>query len=137
MLVITRGGVMKYLKTGSKWLLQLLLAIVMVGPGSQKFTGPVWERMFRSWGYPDGFYLVIGAVEVIGGIALLIPRVASASAIVLAIVMAGAAATQVLRGGRNGVGELVFMCLLLVIAVVRWRDRIRLTRPAPATAPAA
>jgi len=126
---------MTILKTGSKWILQLLLAILMVGPGSQKFTSPVWERMFRVWGYPDGFYLVIGAVEVIAGIGLLIPRVASASAIILATVMAGAAATQITRGGRNGVGELVFMSLLLVIAVVRWRDRIRLARPAPITAP--
>lgn len=128
---------MKHLKTGGSWLLQVLLAIVMVGPGSQKFTSPVWERMFRSWGYPDGFYLVIGAVEVVAGIGLLIPRVASASAITLAIVMAGAAATQILRGGRNGAGEIVFMSLLIVMAVVRWRDRIRLRPQAPATAPAA
>lgn len=128
---------MKYLRTGGTWLLQVLLAIVMVGPGSQKFTSPSWERMFRSWGYPDGFYLVIGAVEVVAGIGLLIPRVASASAITLAIVMAGAAATQVMRGGRNGLGELVFMCLLLVVAALRWRDRIRLTPQAPTTAPAA
>ena len=128
---------MKYLKTGGKWLLQVLLAILMVGPGSQKFTGPTWERMFRTWGYPDGFYLVIGAVEVVAGIGLLIPRVASASAIILAIVMAGAAATHIIHGDRNGVGEIVFMSLLLVIAALRWRDRFRLTRQAPATAPAA
>ena len=128
---------MKYLKTGGKWLLQVLLAILMVGPGSQKFTSPTWERMFRTWGYPDGFYLVIGAVEVIAGIGLLIPRVASASAITLAIVMAGAAATHIIHGDRNGIGELVFMCLLLIVAALRWRDRLRLTRQAPATAPAA
>ena len=126
---------MKYLKTGSKWLLQLLLAIVMVGPGSQKFTSPIWERMFRTWGYPDGFYLVIGAVEVVAGIGLLIPRVASASAITLAIVMAGAAATHIIHGDRNGIGELVFMSLLLVVAVVRWCDRLRVVAPA-STAPA-
>ena len=127
---------MKHLKTGSKWLLQVLMAIVMAGPGIRKFTSPTWERMFRTWGYPDGFYLVIGAIEVIAGIGLLIPRVASASAIVLAIVMAGAAATQILRGGRDGVGELVFMGLLIVIAVVRWRDRLRVFRPVASTAPA-
>jgi putative oxidoreductase len=128
---------MKYLKTGGKWLLQVLLAIVMVGPGTQKFTGPTWERMFRTWGYPDGFYLVIGAIEVVAGIGLLIPRVASASAITLAIVMAGAAATHIIHGDRNGIGELVFMSLLLVVAALRWRDRLRLTRQAAATAPAA
>ena len=56
---------MKYLKIGGTWILTILLAVLMVGPGSQKFMGPTWERMFRAWGYPDGFYLVIGAVEVV------------------------------------------------------------------------
>ena len=126
---------MKTLATGGKWLLAVLLAVVMVGPGSQKFTGPTWERMFRAWGYPDGFYLVIGAIEVVGGIGLLIPKVASASALVLAVVMAGAAATQILRGGRNGVGELVFMLLLLGLAAIRWRDRLRLMPRAAKAAP--
>ena len=116
---------MKYLKIGGTWILTIQLAVVMVGPGSQKFTSPTWERMFRTWGYPDGFYLVIGAVEVIGGIGLLIPRLASYSAIMLSIVMAGAAATQILRGGRNGVGEIVFATLLALLAWIRWRDRIR------------
>ena len=128
---------MKYLKTGGKWLLQVLLAILMAGPGIQKFTSPAWERMFRAWGYPDGFYLVIGAVEVVAGIGLLIPRVASASAIILAIVMAGAAATHIIHGDRNAIGEFVFMSLLLVVAALRWRDRIRFTSRARTTAPAA
>jgi uncharacterized membrane protein YphA (DoxX/SURF4 family) len=101
------GGAMKYLTIGGTWLLTILMAVLMVGPGSQKFTGNTWARMFREWGYPDGFYLVIGAIEVIGGIALLVPRFASASAIVLMCVMIGAAATQVWNGSRNGVGEIV------------------------------
>lgn len=126
---------MTYLKIGGKWLLTILLAVLMAGPGSQKFTGNTWERMFRQWGYPDGFYLVIGAIEVAGGIGLLIPKLASYSALVLIVVMIGAAATQVLVGGRNGVGEIVFATLLGVIAWLRWRDRLRMSRPAaPATA---
>ena len=116
---------MRYLKIGGKWVLTILLAVVMIGPGSQKFTSNTWERMFRQWGYPDGFYLVIGAVEVLGGLALLIPKLASYSAIVLMVVMIGAAATQVLVGGRNGVGEIVFATLLGVIAWLRWNDRLR------------
>ena len=126
---------MKYLRTGGKWLLQLLLAVLMVGPGAQKFTSPVWERMFRQWGYPDGFYLVIGGIEVAAGIGLLIPKIASYSALILAGVMVGAAATHIVNGDRNGVGEIVFASLLIVIAVVRWRDRIRFA-PAPVTSPA-
>jgi putative oxidoreductase len=108
------------LKWIAVWLLQILLAVVMVGPGMQKFTSPAWERMFRRWGYPDQFHLVVGAVEVVAGLALLVPRFASAGAIVLVPVMIAAAITQITRGGRNGVGELVFAALLAVIAYARW-----------------
>lgn len=125
---------MRYLKIGGTWLLTLLLAVVMVGPGSQKFTSNTWQRMFRQWGYPDGFYLVIGAIEVIGGICLLIPRLASYSAMLLSMVMVGAAATQILKGGRNGVGEMVFAALLILLAIIRWKDRLRLgARPSTPT----
>jgi putative oxidoreductase len=125
---------MKYLKIGGTWLLQLLLTAPMVGPGMQKFTGDTWERMFRRWGYPDGFYLVIGAVEVVAGVGLLIPRVTSYCAIVLSVVMLGASATQILRGGRNGVGEVVLALLLALIAWIRWRDRMRVKTVSPLTA---
>lgn len=124
---------MRYLKSGGTWLLTILLAVLMVGPGSQKFTGRTWERMFRQWGYPDGFYLVIGAIEVICGVGLLVPRLASYSAIVLVVVMLGASATHIIHGDRNGIGEIVFASLLAGIAILRWRDRLRI-RPAPAAA---
>jgi putative oxidoreductase len=102
------------------WIVSILMAVVMVGPGIQKFTSPTWERMFRAWGYPDNFYLLIGAMQVIGGIGLLIPKTASASGLVLSVVMIGAAITQRMSGGRNGVVEFVFAALLLVIAYARW-----------------
>lgn len=121
---------MTRLKTIGIWLLQIFLAVLMVGPGAQKFTSPVWQRMFRTWGYPDHFYLVIGAIEVVAGIGLLVPKVASASAITLMVVMAGAAVTQITRGGRDGVGELVFCTLLGVVALVRWRNAGWPRRPA-------
>ena len=127
---------MKYLKVGGKWLLTILLAILMVGPGSQKFTGNTWERMFRQWGYPDGFYLVIGAIEVVGGLGLLIPRTASYCAIVLAVVMIGASATHVVHGDRNGIGEVVFASLLILLAIIRWRDRMRFEKRVAGPAPA-
>ena len=47
------------------WVVTLLVTVIMVGPGVQKFTGPTWQRMFRVWGYPEHFYLVIGTIEVL------------------------------------------------------------------------
>ena len=101
------------------WVVTLLAATVMIGPGVQKFTGPTWQRMFRVWGYPEHFYLVIGAIEVHAGIGLLVPRLASACAVVLMIVMAGAAATHLLHG-QSPVGDCVFFATLGVVAFARW-----------------
>jgi uncharacterized membrane protein YphA (DoxX/SURF4 family) len=111
---------MVLVKRVALWIVTILLAVVMVGPGMQKFTGPTWERMFRVWGYPDHFYLVIGALEVVCGAGLLIPKTASASGLVLSIIMIGAAITQRLNGARSGGGELVLATLLLVVAYARW-----------------
>jgi len=101
------------------WVVTLLAATVMVGPGLQKFTGATWQRMFRVWGYPEHFYLVVGAIEVLGGIGLLVPRLASACAVLLMMVMAGAAATHLLHG-QNPVGDCVFMAMLGIVALARW-----------------
>jgi putative oxidoreductase len=101
------------------WMITILAAAAMVRPGVQKFTSPFWQQMFRVWGYPEHFYLVIGAIEVVAGLGLLVPRFASASAIALAAVMAGAFVTRVAHG-NSGVGEMVFMALLGIVAYGRW-----------------
>ena len=111
---------MKRAGTVLLWVLTAFQALVMTGSGIQKFTSPAWERRFHVWGYPDHFYLVIGAIEAVCGLGLLVPRLASACGLTLAVVMLGAAVTQITQGGRNGVGELVFTTMLLVIAYVRW-----------------
>jgi putative oxidoreductase len=124
---------MAVVKTIALWLLQILLTVPMVGSGLQKFTSPAWPRMFRVWGYPDHFYLVIGAIELIAGLGLLVPKTATPSALILMVVMVGAAITQMLNG-RNGVGELVFCALLAVIAYARWPAWLRLPRRVPGAA---
>jgi uncharacterized membrane protein YphA (DoxX/SURF4 family) len=56
------------------WLCQAALALMFLGAGGAKFRGTMWARMFAHGGYPNHFYLVVGAVEVIAGLALLVPR---------------------------------------------------------------
>jgi putative oxidoreductase len=110
---------MKYVRVTVVWLVTVLMAVVMTGSGVEKFTKHAWERMFRVWGYPDHFFQVIGAIEVLCGVGLLVPRIAAYCASTLSVVMIGAAITQITRGGRNGVGELVFAVLLAAVAYVR------------------
>lgn len=124
---------MALVKTIALWLVQALMALAMVGPGVQKFTGPTWQRMFRVWGYPEHFYLVIGGIEVIAGLGLLVPKTATPSAVILMIVMIGAAITRMLHGG-SGVGELVFCTLLGIIAYARRPVWLKLPRRVPEAA---
>ena len=124
---------MRRIKLIGLWVLSALMALVMVGPGLQKFTSPVWQRMFRAWGYPEHFYLVIGAIEVAAGLGLLIPKLATPSAAVLVVVMIGAAITQITVGGRSGVGELIFAGLLLLIAYARRHQMVSRARRKVAT----
>jgi uncharacterized membrane protein YphA (DoxX/SURF4 family) len=69
------------------WLLQFLMAVGFVIIGIAKFGDPSWARNFARWGYPDGFYMVIGALEAAGGVALLVPRFTSYTAAVLGVIM--------------------------------------------------
>ena len=119
---------MRKLQIAGTWLLQVLMAVPMTGSGIEKFRSPAWERMFRVWGYPDHFYLVIGVVETVCGIALLVPKLATPAALTLMVVMAAAAITQ-LTHGRNGVGELVFFTVLGIVAYARRGYWLRGSQP--------
>src|SRR6185503_11769919 len=104
------------------WLLTAVEALGMLGPGMQKFREVHWERMFVAWGYPAGFSYVIGAVEIAGAICLFIPRLASYTAILLAVVMVCAATTLLLHPGFMGWRTpVVHVVLLSVLAAARWK----------------
>ena len=76
------------------WLLQILTAVGFVLIGVGKFAAPGWQRNFARWGYPDGFYMVIGVLEAAGGLAMLVPRLTAYASAMLGVIMIGAAATH-------------------------------------------
>lgn len=57
-----------------------------------------WSSSFEKWGYPFWFMVFIGVLEFGGGIAILIPRIASYGGLVLAVVMLGALITRLIHG---------------------------------------
>lgn len=95
--------------------------------GLAKFIAPHrWEALFQSWGYPASAASVIGAAEVIGALALLVPRASAYAALLLGLVMTGAIATLLAhREGPlgNGGTPAVYATLLIIVAIARWRDR--------------
>ena len=104
------------------WLCQVALAAMFVYAGAAKFGNPVWARMFARWGYPDHFYLVIGAIEVAAGIGVLVPRIAAFSALILLTVMGGAGMTHLVHGELQRLTQIAVMASLLgIVAYGRWR----------------
>jgi uncharacterized membrane protein YphA (DoxX/SURF4 family) len=125
--------IVRVLGTVVLWLLQILMAVAFVLIGVVKFADPSWARNFARWGYPDGFYLVIGALEAAGGLALLIPRLTSCVAALLGVIMIGASLTHWLHGETARVTPpLMYLAVLVVVGIGRWRSAIRL-RATPGT----
>ena len=97
---------------------------------------PSWARNFARWGYPDGFYMVIGVLEAAGGLALLVPRLTSYTAAMLGVIMIAASLTHWLHGEMARVTPpLMYLAVLVIVGVGRWRSAIRFraasARPAP------
>jgi uncharacterized membrane protein YphA (DoxX/SURF4 family) len=118
-------------RTIASWLLQVLMAAAFITIGLGKFGAPFWERSFARWGYPPGFHLVVGVIELVGGILVLVPRLTSYAGLMLGTVMVGAILTHALAGDMwaRPVPHLV---ILMLLTWLRWPSRWR--RP-PVTVP--
>jgi putative oxidoreductase len=107
------------------WTLQVLLAAAFIVIGMAKFGDPAWAGKFARWGYPDGFYMVIGTLEVLGGLTLVIPRVASYGTALLGVVMLGASLTHFVHGESNRVvPPLMFLAVLAIVGIARRRQAV-------------
>jgi putative oxidoreductase len=116
-----QGGVMQAMGRVALWVCQAALALMFLAAGAAKFGSPAWPRMFERWGYPDHFYLVVGAAEVAAGLALLVPRLASAASLALIVIMIGAGATHAMHDETRRLPQILVMSVfLLVIAYGRW-----------------
>jgi uncharacterized membrane protein YphA (DoxX/SURF4 family) len=77
--------------------------------------------------------MVIGALEAAGGLALLVPRLTSYVAALLGVIMIGASLTHWLHGEMARITPpLMYLAVLVVVGIGRWRSAIRL-RATPGT----
>ena len=83
------------------WIFSILLGLIFVAVGLSKLEGSSaarWAEKFLHWGYPAGSQYVVGAIEVIGGIAMMIPRWRKIAAWIAMVTMAGALYTHAHNG---------------------------------------
>jgi putative oxidoreductase len=87
--------------TRDRWTnaVSVVLAAIYGFTGVAKLLGMSFMReRFQSWDYPDVLLYGVGMLEVLGAIALMIPRIASVAAVGLAMLMLGAVYTHLFRG---------------------------------------
>jgi putative oxidoreductase len=107
------------------WVVTILLALIMILAGSGKFRSNVWQLLFAGWGFPIWFSYLIGALEIIGGACLLVPRLASYAAVLLCTILGGAVVTLIAHPTPkfSPILPAVYIVLFVLIAVARRRDR--------------
>ena len=98
-------------------IVSIILAVVFIASGGAKLAGLAFEvAAFERWGYPLWFMYATGLIEVVGGIGLLVKRLAALAAFGLAVVMIGAVATHVVHAEW---GMLMLASIILWLAA--WR----------------
>ncbi len=106
------------------WLMQVALAAMFLMAGGSKLAGaPAMVSLFDAVGVGQWFRYVTGVVEVVSGIALLVPAAAVFGAILLIPTMIGAIITNLLIVHVSPGMPLV---LLLGAATVAWVRRRQL-----------
>lgn len=104
-------------KTIGLWALQILLAVMFFMVGLSKFSDGGWIERFTNWGYPDNVVYIIGALEVLGALGVLIPRLAAYAAGGLILIMIGAVLTHLVHG--EAPWPLLHIALLSLILYAR------------------
>jgi uncharacterized membrane protein YphA (DoxX/SURF4 family) len=103
-----------------------LQAVMLVLVGTGKFRGTFWAANFKRWGYPDGFYLVVGVLEAAVGVAIWIPKLATYGALLAMMIMCAAALTGLIHGEMQWVAAPIFyFSACAIIALQRRADRWR------------
>ena len=106
------------------WLTQVALAVMFLMAGGSKLVGAsAMVSLFDAIGLGQWFRYVTGIIEVISGIALLIPSAAIFGAMLLIPTMLGAIVTNVFVVPASPVTPLL---LLLGAAAVAWARRHQL-----------
>jgi len=106
------------------WILSVLVAAMYMLTGSFKLLMPAQVHAgFVHYGYPAWFGTFIGACELLGGIGLLVPRLAALAATGLSIIMVGAFFTHILHHEyANATGPLILLSLLVLIIYMRVKE---------------
>jgi putative oxidoreductase len=123
-----RAGTRSRPATIALWTLQVLLGVMfIVGSGAPKLFGEAYAvQIFEDLGTGQWLRVVVGLLEVAGGIGLLVPRLAGLAASCLVALMVGATVAQLFFLSEGFWFTPVILGVLL--GVVAWVRRTEIPR---------
>ena len=98
------------------WVPRIVMGMFFVSTGGQKITGG-WIDTFETIGFGDWLRYLTGALQIAGGLLLLIPRMAIIGAGLLAITMVGAMLAWMFFLGSPGSAVIPAVILVMLIAI--------------------
>jgi uncharacterized membrane protein YphA (DoxX/SURF4 family) len=105
----------------TSWVLRLLSAAAFISAGGAKLAGvPMMVAIFEQIGAGQWFRILTGVVEIVGGIAILLPATAAFGAVLLAVTMVCAVFTHLALIGGSPLPAIV---LLAITSTVAWLHR--------------
>lgn len=112
------------------WVLQVLLAFQFVGGGVFKLIGaPEMVAMFTTIGAGQWFRYLVGALEIAGGIGLLIPRLSGVAAFGLGSLLIGATVTNLFILHADPWLPIGFLMVSTLIIWRRWPQIVTFIAP--------
>ena len=110
----------------SLWIATIIFGLLMLLAGANKFTQPeTWTGHFTTWGYPAALAYVIGGLEVLGALALFVPRLATYAGGLVSVIMLGAAATLIMNPGTLGPPTIPLMNVIAFTTIAYFRRNER------------
>lgn len=102
------------------WIVRILLAAIFIAASFMKLSGkPMMIHEFAVVGLGQGFRYFTGLLELVGGVSILVPRVARYGAGVLLLVDVGAFIAQLTKLHMDVVHTIVIGVLLAVVLYLR------------------
>jgi len=123
--VLQQPKALRVARLVAAWLVALYLARMFAAMGWVKFDPDgFWTGAFERWGYPVWLRYGVGLVEVVGGIALLVPWLATWGGLSVGAVMVGAWGTRAMDGRWTDVAYItayLLGCLWVAYEYRNWR----------------
>ena len=120
---LSKNRKMKKTRLVLNWVLRILLSLGFLLASVGKLTSnPAIVEMFEHWGYPDGFHLVIGIIELLLAILIVIPKTLKIAIVGMAVVLFGALGTHLLNDPiLEIIRPLIFLILLGGVSIINYR----------------